>query len=251
MLWLLLTLRLKVIYKIARSYLSYLIFYEVFMKYLKNLLLSLNEIFVVMIIQYILLIIVILIFGIYNSIILGSIILLLFETVYILLKSKKIHRFSSNTIYFPYVLLGISIAVIYNMIIFKLGIKFDVNTSIPIILNIICSSIVGPIFEELLFRYSLIEKLEKFNSKRNIVIISSLIFGLFHKNVITMIYAFIIGVINSYFYLKERNIFIPIIIHMSGNIIASYLFDYNIWIFILGIILLIISFLIIKGENYE
>lgn len=194
---------------------------------------------------------VILIFGVNASIVLGSIVLMLFETIYILFKPKEIRGSTASTIYFPYVLLGISISVIYNMFIFKLGIKFEVNVSIPIILNIICSSIIGPIFEELLFRYDLTKKLSKFNSKGNIIIISSLIFGLFHNNVITMIYAFIIGIINSYFYLRKRDIFIPIMIHISANVIASYLFDYNIWIFILGIMLLVISSLIIRREKYE
>lgn len=219
------------------------------MKYLRNLLLSLNEIFAMIIIQYIILIIVILVFGRDASITWGSIIILLFESTYIFFKFRKMEVGVSDTIYFPYILLGISISTIYNMVIFKLGINFDVNASIPIILNIICSGIIGPIFEELLFRYDLINKLEKFNSKRNTIIVSSLIFALFHGDIVTMIYAFIIGLINAYLYLKNRDIFIPIIIHISANLISCYLFGYNVWIFILGIILLVISSFIIKRES--
>ena len=53
------------------------------MRYLKKLLLSLNEIFLVLIIQYILLIGVILLIGTDKSIIWGSIVLMIFEVMYI------------------------------------------------------------------------------------------------------------------------------------------------------------------------
>ncbi|MGN1341818.1 MAG: lysostaphin resistance A-like protein [Bacilli bacterium] len=219
------------------------------MRYLKKLLLSLNEIFLVFIIQYILLIGVILLIGTDKSIILGSIILMIFEVMYIISKYNSIQISTHNIIYFPYLLLGIALAIIYNMIIFKLGIKFDTIDKMPIVLNILCSGIIGPIFEEILFRYSLINKLEKFNSKRMVIILSSLIFGIFHNNIVTIIYATIVGFVNSSLYLKNKDIMVPIMVHVSGNIIVNLLWSYNFWILILGIMLLVVSILIIQREN--
>ncbi len=209
------------------------------MKYIKNLFLSLKEILLIMLIQYILLFGCIMIFGTNKSIIIGTIILSIFELIYIFIKLKGI-KLSFKHNYFPYILLGISISIIYNMIIFKLGIKFDI-TSIPLILDIIVSGIIGPIFEEILFRYSLINKLSKFNNKTLCILLSSFIFAICHNGITTIIYAFIIGLFNSYYYIKKKDILVPIIIHISANIVSSFLFNFNPYILILGIILFVIG----------
>ncbi len=209
------------------------------MKYIKNLFLSIREILLIMLIQYILLFGCILIFGMDKSIILGTIILSIFELIYIFIKLKGI-KLSFKHNYFPYMLLGISLSIIYNMIIFKLGIKFDI-TSIPIVIDIIVSGIIGPIFEEVLFRYSLINKLSKFNHNILCIILSSFIFAICHNNIITIIYAFIIGLFNSYYYIKKKDILVPTIIHISANIVSSFLFNFNPYILILGIILFVIG----------
>ena len=209
------------------------------MKYIKNLFLSIREILLVMIIQYILLFGCILLFGLDKSIILGTIILSIFELIYIFIKLKSI-KLSFKHNYFPYILLGISVSIIYNMIIFKLGIKFDI-TSIPLILDIIASGIIGPIFEEILFRYSLINKLSKFNNNTLCIIISSFIFAICHNGITTIIYAFIIGLFNSYYYIKKKDILVPITIHISANVVSSFLFNFNPYILILGIILFVIG----------
>ena len=209
------------------------------MKYIKNLFLSVREILLIMFIQYILLFGCIMIYGTNKSIILGTIILSIFELIYIFIKLKNI-KLSFKHNYFPYMLLGISISIIYNMIIFKLGIKFDI-TSIPLILDIIASGIIGPIFEEILFRYSLINKLSKFNNNTLCILLSSFIFAICHNGITTIIYAFIIGLFNSYYYIKKKDILVPIIIHISANIVSSFLFNFNPYILILGIILFVIG----------
>lgn len=209
------------------------------MKYIKNLFLSLKGILLIMLIQYILLFGCIMIFGMDKSIILGTIILSIFELIYIFIKLKNI-KLSFKHNYFPYILIGISISIIYNMIIFKLGIKFDI-TSIPLILDIIVSGIIGPIFEEILFRYSLINKLSKFNNNTLCIILSSFIFAICHNGITTIIYAFIIGLFNSYYYIKKKAILVPTIIHISANIVSSFLFNFNPYILILGIILFVIG----------
>ena len=209
------------------------------MKYIKNLFLSLREILLIMLIQYILLFGCIMIFGMNKSIILGTIVLSIFELIYIFIKLKNI-KLSFKHNYFPYILLGISISIIYNMIIFKLGIKFDI-TSIPLILDIIASGIIGPIFEEILFRYSLINKLSKFNNNTLCIILSSFIFAICHNGITTIIYAFIIGIFNSYYYIKKKDILVPITIHISANVVSSFLFNFNPYILILGIFLFVIG----------
>lgn len=213
------------------------------MNYIKNLFLSIREILITLGIQYLLLIITILIFGTNKSIILGTIILMIFQIFYIFIKSKKVN-FNFKISYFPYIILGISISIIYNMFIFKIKGTNEI-IYIPIVLNILCSGIIGPIFEEILFRYSLIDKLNKFNSKYLTILLSSLIFSLCHTNINSIIFAFIIGITNSYLYIKNNNIIIPILIHISTNTMAIFLFNFNYIILFLSIILFIISMHII------
>lgn len=221
------------------------------MKYLGKILLSIREIFFMMIIHYLFLFICVLIIGFDKSIIWGSVILSIIEIIYILYKTKgSIFRYKKDSCLLPYIMIGIGITCIYNMIIFKLGLGFEVNTNVNVVINIFCSGIIGPIFEEVLFRYDLISRLEKFNSNKwVIIIISSIIFGLFHTNIITIIYAIIVGFINSYIYVKDKHIIKPILIHMSANLFVNLLDSYNFIILILGIILIIISTLIIKKND--
>ena len=57
---------------------------------------------------------------------------------------------------------------------------------------------------------------------------------------------FIIGIVNGYLYSTKRDILIPIFVHISANMIATFLFGYNSVILILGFLLIIISYFIIK-----
>ena len=217
------------------------------MKNVRNFILSINEVIVLLIIQYIILIGVILIVGKDRAILIGTLVIVAFEVCYIIYKYRK-DMFNiniGNNLYFPYVLLGTGIAIVYNMIIFKLEIINDV-ANIDIFINIIASAIIGPIFEEILFRYSLINKLEIYFSRRWSIWLSASIFALCHTGIYTIIFAFIIGIVNGYLYSSKRDILIPIFVHISANMIATFLFGYNNTILILGFLLIIISYFIIK-----
>ncbi len=220
------------------------------MRYLGKLIGSLKEIFLVTIGQYILLFMTFVIFGEEKAIMVGSIILLLFQMGYIYWKLRKRKAIRRKGRYFPYVLLGIGIVTSFTMITWNQGMSNISQNDYPLILNILASGIVGPIYEEVLFRYSLIDKLEKFNKKRVVVILlASVIFGLAHTGLWKIWYGLIIGIINSFIYTKDKDLLKPIFIHMSANVFANMLVCYNVWIFFLAVILLIMSFLIIRRDN--
>lgn len=216
------------------------------MKYLKNLILSFKEIFLLFILQYAILLSCLFVFGMNKSIIIGSIFICIIEIIYVVFKykDKKIKVEQYNL--FPYILLGIGITTTYNMILFAMNLGNEVNTNISIVFNIICSGIVGPIFEETLFRYSFINYLKKFNSTKMSIIISSIVFAICHTGITTIIYAFIIGLVNSYLYIKKKNILVPIVIHMSANIFVNVLNIFNPYILIIGIFLIVLSVTIIR-----
>ena len=217
------------------------------MKYLKNLILSFREIFLLFILQYAIIISCLFIFGMDKSIIIGSIFICIIEIIYVIFKykGKKIKVEQYNL--FPYILLGIGITTTYNMILFAMNLGNEVNTNINIVFNIICSGIVGPIFEETLFRYSFINYLKKFNNTKMSIIISSIVFAICHTGITTIMYAFIIGLVNSYLYIKKKNILVPIVIHMSANIFVNILNSYNLYVLVIGIFLVILSTIIIRN----
>lgn len=238
-------------------YLSYLIFYYGVcsgimkcLKYLKNLFLSLKDIFIILGIELMVLFSIVTILGKEKSILIGTIFVMIYFSCLSLFMLRK-EKFSiRNTSYFPYMLIGISIAVIFNMIIFRMGIMSEINVDISTFIVILSSGIISPTFEEVLFRYYFINKLEKFNSNKWVIILlSGVIFGLIHNGIVTVIYGTIVGLVNAYLYVKHKNILIPIIVHASGNIIVNFLTGYNLWILILGIILLILSIILIKKNN--
>ena len=80
--------------------------------------------------------------------------------------------------------------------------------------------ILGPIMEEIVFRKILIDRTVKFG-ERNAMFLSALLFGLFHMNLFQFFYAFGIGLIFAYIYIKSRKIGYSIAFHMIINFLGS------------------------------
>ena len=222
-------------------YLSYLIFIlGDFMK-LKKLFLSLKEIFIIFGIEYFILIISFIIWESDKSGFIGGIILIFFDICYIGWKIRKIDvSFNIRNNYFLYVLLGISLAVIYNMILYKLNLYSGDGGGGFLI--IFASGLIGPIFEELLFRVGLINGLEEvFDNKLGIVLLSSLVFAIFHTNIYSLVIAFVLGIVNGFIYVKERDVVKVCLVHCALNVTSFILTGYNFLIFMLGICLFVIS----------
>ena len=221
--------------------------------------LSLKEIVVVYILQYIV------ILGssyIYLSIdpkgdvtgfltTMGYILLILFDiivAIYLYLKNKRKEKKVKVANYFPIVYLGIGMAVVLNMFIFLFNLNNEM-ADLNIYLAILSSGIIGPILEEMLFRYVFLNRLRNFFTTRNAILLSSLVFALLHGNIITMIYAFIMGFIFAYVYVKYDNIKVSIMCHIGANTIVIFLTSFNIWILLLGLFGVWISIYLILRDN--
>ena len=221
--------------------------------------LSLKEIVVVYILQYIV------ILGssyIYLSIdpkgdvtgfltTMGYILLILFDiivAIYLYLRNKRKEKKVKVTDYFPVVYLGIGMAVALNMLIFLFNLNGD-TADLNIYLAILSSGIIGPILEEMLFRYVFLNRLRNFFTTRNAILLSSLVFALLHGDIVTMIYAFIMGFIFAYVYVKYDNIKVSIMCHISANTIVIFLTSFNIWILLLGLFGVWISIYLILRDN--
>lgn len=152
--------------------------------------------------------------------------------------------------YFFYTSLGISISIFFNMIIFKF---FKINQtvdSIKPIMNIISSGIIGPIYEEILFRGIFYNKLLKFNSSKKSLIITTICFSLIHFSPIKIIYALGLGYVFTKIYQQDNNILSPIIIHVSANITSIFLFEYNTYLLLFSLINLILCINIVNKKFF-
>ncbi len=97
-----------------------------------------------------------------------------------------------------------------------LGIVFDTNQFIMV--GVV--GILAPIFEELLFRKVLVDRLSGYGETLAIVA-SGLMFGLFHGNFQQAVFAALIGGFFAYVYLRTGRIIYTILLHMCVNLTTS------------------------------
>lgn len=147
---------------------------------------------------------------------------------------------------FFYTSLGFSLSIFLNMLIFKYFSIPKTKDSLNLIINIISSGLIGPIYEEILFRGIFYNKLLKFTSPKKSLIITTICFSLIHFSPIKMFYALVLGYIFTKIYQKDNNILSPIIIHVSANITSIFLFDYNTYLLLFSLINLLLCICIIK-----
>ena len=222
--------------------------------YIKKLLKSLIPLYILLLLNPILLFIIASVYATYNIDNLtnfinnyGGIILILTNITYIIYIIKK-HRIKVNKYNlidnYPKIYLFISIPLFLNSLILLIN-----NQKIPTIniyIALFGSVIIGPILEELVFRYLIYNNLNKFNNKNTSIILSSIIFALVHNGFINIVYAFIIGTILTIIYSKNKNIKEVIILHMVANIMSLLIKEYNPIILISSFMCLIFSLYIIK-----
>lgn len=91
-----------------------------------------------------------------------------------------------------------------------------------IYVSLLVVGLVGPIFEELIFRKLFIDRLTPYGDAV-CVFFPALIFGLFHGNLYQFFYAFLIGAMLSYVYTKTGKIVYSIVIHMFINLFCGIL----------------------------
>ncbi|MCR5005246.1 MAG: CPBP family intramembrane metalloprotease [Clostridiales bacterium] len=82
--------------------------------------------------------------------------------------------------------------------------------------------ILAPLLEEFLFRRQIIDRIRVYGEKRA-VFISAVMFGLFHGNFSQMFYAFLLGLVFGYVYLRTGKLRYSIILHMLINFMGSVL----------------------------
>ena len=139
--------------------------------------------------------------------------------------------------YFNDVLTGKKNITIYDILILEKSLKPRFE---PFML--IGSVIFGPIFEEILYRGLMYNKLKEISNAFIGVLISSILFALLHIPKygfgINMFFLFLAGILLTYCYEKTNNIYVPIFVHSINNFFI-FLFNYVYFYFLIIIYFII------------
>lgn len=96
----------------------------------------------------------------------------------------------------------------------------DMATGLSLPLKILIMVIAAPIVEEFVFRKLLVDRVLPYGEGLAIVM-SGLVFGIFHGNLNQFTYTFVMGAFLAYIYIRTRKIIYVIAMHMGINFMGS------------------------------
>ena len=96
----------------------------------------------------------------------------------------------------------------------------NVLKSSPVIFLLLNTVVMSPLIEEIMFRGIALEQLKGEFKDVTAVIISALLFGIVHQNIVQFIYAFVGGVLFGVIYLLSNSLLCTYILHALVNLIT-------------------------------
>ena len=117
------------------------------------------------------------------------------------------------------------------------------------VLLVLAIAITAPVIEEILFRGMIFNELKQIMPVIPVIIIQGLLFGAYHFNIVQFIYCSFLGIIFGLVYYWTQNLWIPILLHFSNNILSvatakqqepDTSSEVNIWVFLISLIVTIL-----------
>lgn len=130
---------------------------------------------------------------------------------------------SVSLMYIGQIVGDLAYTALYDLV----GISFS-SATIEVISNIkwyealIFSALLGPLVEEIMFRKLIIDRTRMYGEKLS-MIFSALLFAFFHTNVQQFFYAFLVGLLYAYLYLRRGKVLYCWILHALFNFFGSVL----------------------------
>ncbi len=128
----------------------------------------------------------------------------------------------------PYIFLagalaGLSVNILFALIHFTDSSKqyeqvAKTQFALPVWGGIILYGVVSPLAEEMIFRGFVYKRLYKQYTRMIAIIGSSIVFGMYHGNIVQALYAFCLGLLIALFYEKYDTFLVPVILHGAANI---------------------------------
>jgi len=108
------------------------------------------------------------------------------------------------------------------------------------VLAFLSNVLVAPLFEEVLFRGMIYNRLKEAFPGIPAALFSALIFGLLHGELIWILYAFFVGLILTLIYEKYDSLLANVLFHVVFNLIGGYVTT-GIWVEGIGYLLLLVA----------
>ncbi|MBQ5951332.1 MAG: CPBP family intramembrane metalloprotease [Lachnospiraceae bacterium] len=89
-----------------------------------------------------------------------------------------------------------------------------------LIVEFLCIGVLVPIVEELLFRGLVYRRMRDHVRPLIAGILSALLFGIVHGNLVQGVYAFLLGALMAYVFERFQSILAPILIHVAANLFS-------------------------------
>lgn len=120
--------------------------------------------------------------------------------------------------------------------------------SFPLWAGIILYGMISPIAEEIVFRGIVYNRMRRQYSLWTALIGSSVLFGLYHGNIVQMVYGSLLGLLIVLLYEKYGSFLVPVILHGAANI-CVYVVTSNQWLsnLFMNWVVFFISFIIVAG----
>lgn len=100
-----------------------------------------------------------------------------------------------------------------------------IQYSVPLWLGLILYGLISPIVEEMVFRGVLYNRMKRFYNVPRCVILTALLFGIFHANLPQFVYGTCMGILMALSYEKLKCFGAPVVFHMAANI-SVFLMSY-------------------------
>ena len=105
----------------------------------------------------------------------------------------------------------------------------EIQYSVPIWLGILLYGVVSPMVEEMVFRGVIYSRIKKFYSILKAIVFSALLFGLFHGNLMQLLYGTAMGILMAVCYEYVGCFAAPVLVHMSANIFIFLISGHSTW----------------------
>lgn len=92
-----------------------------------------------------------------------------------------------------------------------------------VLMQITAVGIVMPLVEEIVFRGLIYRRMKDYMKATMAMILSSLIFGIYHGNFIQAAYGFVMGLLMVFVFEKYQTLAAPVICHISSNLVTIFL----------------------------
>ncbi|MDO4520003.1 MAG: CPBP family intramembrane metalloprotease [Eubacteriales bacterium] len=123
---------------------------------------------------------------------------------------------------------GGGLALLGNILISILNILFLQNTTYSDMMESMTSGkslwilifsmgIIAPITEEVIFRWLVYRRMREYSSTFWAIVISSVLFGAYHGNLLQFLYATLLGIMFALLYEKTQSKLCPILLHIGAN----------------------------------